>query len=689
MSRFVNPYNFVRPLPAPKLKPLSEATADQHLLWRCPPPPHDRYTGLSGRITCTMTAATPVFVSGDAEDPKAEHQTYRLFEVNGQYLIPGASLRGPIRSVFEAATNSAFGAFSFTDEHLFYRLPADSALGLVPARVEADESSESGFGLRFLTGSAELQPTRRSKTLYAAWIPRHPNPQILQKKDQRKHRHLLRQNQLVVIPKDCEDGQSCYAAIFNTRTLSPNDQQGFPHWQADFIHRDPKQVDAWIKAHRNHDYQQVQGYAYSTGLNADVKQYERFFYEDGRHPTITTPLEEDVWKAYDALMKDYYDRRVKIAESLKSQSKQGRSGIVPSRFVSSPEHLRVGTLVYADIGEKDASGHYPVRAIYPVNISRARYRRTVRDVIQSRYPHLLPPTKIEQLCLASRVFGWVSQDSEKRPRTEQVAYRGRVRFSDALPQALKLGTQSKTLAILGEPHPTSVEFYLEDNGAEVVPRKSQPHGYDDDRASIRGRKFQRHHGKWNWDIATTHDQSDQNRTIQNYYDEGTTWTFHIDFDSLQPVELGALLWTLELNFGDQRGFHRIGYGKPLGLGSVTIDVDDISIYDAAVRYAGDGSQDGRDTTIDKDACVRAFTTTMAALYGRPFDELAPIRDLKALLTPRRDELPIHYPRLDPGPPGEDNPGFAWFMDNRKSTRPERLSPADQDKGLPYEVGRRR
>jgi len=113
MARFLNPYNFVRPLAAPQnLPPLSEETADLYLLWRCPPPPHDRYTGLSGRITCTMTAKTPLFVSDsdffyqNEEDRKKDHRTYRFFNVNGEDMIPASSLRGAIRSAFEAATNS-------------------------------------------------------------------------------------------------------------------------------------------------------------------------------------------------------------------------------------------------------------------------------------------------------------------------------------------------------------------------------------------------------------------------------------------------------------------------------------------------------------------------------------------------------------------------------------------------------
>ena len=109
--RFLNPYNFVRTLEVrhPHAAPL---------LGRCAPPPHDRYAGLTGRIRCCLTATTPIFVS-DSEGIKEEtvnskvHRHYRFFrDPNGNVAIPGTSLRGAVRSIFEAVTNSCFAHFA-------------------------------------------------------------------------------------------------------------------------------------------------------------------------------------------------------------------------------------------------------------------------------------------------------------------------------------------------------------------------------------------------------------------------------------------------------------------------------------------------------------------------------------------------------------------------------------------------
>ncbi|NMB42432.1 MAG: hypothetical protein GX996_10950, partial [Firmicutes bacterium] len=113
--RFLNPYNFVR-----CLSPIEreEESPQAKLLGRCTPPPHDRYIGLTGKIDCVLEAKTPIFVS-DSEfigEKCSAHKSYRFFKLrdeNGQEkkAIPATSLRGMLRNVFEAATNSCFGVF--------------------------------------------------------------------------------------------------------------------------------------------------------------------------------------------------------------------------------------------------------------------------------------------------------------------------------------------------------------------------------------------------------------------------------------------------------------------------------------------------------------------------------------------------------------------------------------------------
>jgi len=109
-DEFLPPYTFVEL----KSDPEREDWAD--LLDRAG---HERFSGLCGRISCEIDVLTPLFIP-DAEGQKEwcvgskdtdVHRQKRFFRVGDVPCIPPASLKGPIRSVFEALTNSCLGVF--------------------------------------------------------------------------------------------------------------------------------------------------------------------------------------------------------------------------------------------------------------------------------------------------------------------------------------------------------------------------------------------------------------------------------------------------------------------------------------------------------------------------------------------------------------------------------------------------
>ena len=118
-DKFLNPYNFVQFLEKGR-------EADQ-VLGNCAPPPHDRYVGLTGSITCKLSNVTPLFISDshevklvvkdESESGKSkDHFSYRFFSAvnNGtqeQPTIPASSMRGMLRSIFETVTNSCLSIF--------------------------------------------------------------------------------------------------------------------------------------------------------------------------------------------------------------------------------------------------------------------------------------------------------------------------------------------------------------------------------------------------------------------------------------------------------------------------------------------------------------------------------------------------------------------------------------------------
>ncbi|WP_259125550.1 RAMP superfamily CRISPR-associated protein [Salinibacter ruber] len=75
-----------------------------------PPPGHEEYSGQSGVLKCTLTALTPLLVKGSDTGRGDRRQPYYPLE-NGRYtpIIPGTSLKGMVRSVFEVLVNGCVG----------------------------------------------------------------------------------------------------------------------------------------------------------------------------------------------------------------------------------------------------------------------------------------------------------------------------------------------------------------------------------------------------------------------------------------------------------------------------------------------------------------------------------------------------------------------------------------------------
>lgn len=93
--------------------------------------------------------------------------------------------------------------------------------------------------------------------------------------------------------------------------------------------------------------------------------------------------------------------------------------------------------------------------------------------------------------------------------------------------------------------------------------------WDSDSTAIRGHKLYWHRSGNDWvdNEVQNHDECDEQHTIIRPVKDGVIFKGRIRFENLSDVELGALLFALELPEGC---CHKLGMGKPLGLGSVRI-----------------------------------------------------------------------------------------------------------------------
>jgi len=709
--RFLNPYNFVRFLPAEhekRQKPISgfgamlgealgkraesasEAMAKGTLVTRCAPPPHDRYVGVTGRIYCTLKAVTPLFVSDSDHEIHGAHKSYQFYKLGGHPALPAASLRGMVRSVFEAATNSC--VVHLTGQRLSKHLAAVDSRRLWPARVKLVDGK---WFLHVMDGISafSINGPAPGDLLPAAWLMSYrygvlqssPTVNYGPNKDKPYSTRTP-----ITIPKELRHTDECWALLEEMKRPDRANRQGkvirgFDFWNVKQV------VDAESRASLpapGTNEMIVQGWLCITNHNIENKHDERLFFSSGKVPAIAIPDSNDedtVVKDYEDLISDYQQRHrdaVKKRRELDLDPAQphitrDKKEAGYSRFILERDaKLHDGALVYAYLEGPD--DHPRVKFIVPVSVPRVSYERSIAKVLEETAPHLKGCEERTLLCPACRVFGWVHQSPDKT--IQNVA--SRVRFSHgALVQ--NAGVLPVTpLAILSSPKPTTTRFYLEPHGGLPGGKwtgHSAEDGYDDLNNELRGRKFYRHHGvAREQDYRRVSDKcDDQNRTVKDALAPGARFEFTVTFESLAPFELGALLWSLEM---DGQGCHRLGYAKPLGFGSVQIEISDVKVLDARARY-NSLIDDGWKPVADRSTCIDQFKRALAEHYGDgDFKGLENIQDLRILLGDPVKNLPVHYPRTarDADPAGKN---FEWFMGNNRSATYALLRP-EKDQGLP-------
>ena len=656
--RFHNPYNFVRCL--------EQGRPYKQVLGDCLPPPHDRYVGLTGRITCQVEAVTPLFIS-DAHGVEEEngHKTYRFFQYENQPARPAGSLRGMFRSVFEAVTNSCFAVLD--EDYLSLRLESDQSPWLVPARVERDGDK---WQLRLLPGSTNLQIKSQSPGKknpagkhYAAWCatywPLKPsktlldigprghklsNAQVRTRKD-----FIKRTKQANWNPESVGHGEECYAL------LRP-------------LHHPHPQIHFWdvveIRRHRSSlsnpegSARVEHGWLCITNQNIEPKHSERFFFraQDNQSGPELIELPEEMRETYESLIKDYQKRHHKAVQKQRENNQplgeplNGKEGF--SRFVYQGEEreLKGGELVYAMIDGSESDPR--VKFIAPVSVPRIVYEYSVGELLAGFLRRCKDP---EKLCPACRMFGWILDSPPKH--VDRVAYAGRVRFSHGILHETQGELSDTPLTVLSTPKPTTTSFYLLNlNG---LPDAAVD--YNTNGAKLRGRKFYRHQGKKLSEREyrrADNVQDEQNRTVRGALKPEAAFTFTVDFENLASQELGALLYALELEEGL---FHRLGYAKPLGFGSVKVTVKKVESINWETRLKTIEQNSGWQPK-DKAQYKKDFLQGMRECYGKKFDEL--LDELRALLGAPPD-LPIHYPRPTNPFDAKKYPQYEWFVGNKK------------------------
>ncbi|WP_058558233.1 RAMP superfamily CRISPR-associated protein [Thiohalocapsa sp. ML1] len=289
----------------------------------------------------------------------------------------------------------------------------------------------------------------------------------------------------------------------------------------------------------------------------------------------------------------------------------------------------------------------------------------------------------------------VRKDREHAPARNLA---GRLRVHDALPVPDKVARAPEdTLKTLNSPKPPSPTLYFHPRGRRGTPVGKQQLKRGEHRPN--GRKVYLHHrealnGGQTWPRHEENTDNDRLRLIARPVAAGQDFIFPIDFDNLSDAELTLLWRAIEPGTGF---LHRLGLGKPLGLGSVALRIEALFRRDPATRYStaaateqhrwhavwlADGAEPKdwpvRQHKADRIAARAAAARELPRIEAPPaVPDLIDADTLAALCAvgdPGRlaDGVPVTYPvtaaqrtALHENQPAAEQNGFKWFVANDK------------------------
>jgi len=683
---FINPYTFVPTLPRGDQNGsrLAGTGLDDKM-----PPSHAYHTDRqwSGHLNLTLTTVTPLLLPVPAaEQPKDGPRTFDVRTCpKGRPLIHGASFKGALRSAYETVTASRYGVFFEHHDRLAYRVPANTALDLTPARVYRSDDGTHHF-FRLCRGDTDW--TRHgeaaNKVQYAAWVPAYKGQPV-------RRLGSLGQGSLTD-----HHGVEVHARVVLHQYERENGRTQFQVWRATHLAHTEAELDRQPRPTSASSGRLtpvpevkprfVRGWLSATGYSISTKHDERLFIESPQLDDIpVTPEHQRYWqsvlRAYD-LAQGYNDPNATYSRATDTKTER----VVRSLHVPSTKELRGlpnGTLVYVRYDEQNKE----ITQVHPVMIGRLPFAAAPGELLHET---LRPANDRDQLSPADRLFGWVPpgrRDDDADNNDGASGYRGRlwVRSITCVTDDWKpphFPPDGVTLAPLSSPKPTQFRFYA----------SSDPHGMPMERGAekaegyttvggLRGRKMYRwrEENAEHWQPARDAEDPAKNRPARGYLAmqkhrenpkqlvrhrswvrPGVAFQVELFLDGVPEAEIGALLWLLTRAARSDDAPLRIGAGKPYGFGVVTAEIDTgrTRLWDAAGVRAG-WLRLSRPAPAGADRLNELAESFAATAQGN--EVLREATESYQRAAKPVTEL-VHYPRKTPEAQAES---YQWFVENER------------------------
>lgn len=546
------PYNFV-PLP-------------EKMIAGLPPLTHEEYheKSLTGWIDCELETCSPTYVRSmlkrelydrigekpaDKLEPEEKKHFAPFFAVNGRLIdnrpepvIPGSTLRGMIRSLVEIVTSARMRWVNASPAVTFRAVAAakDDPLS-DPYRSALGNKVRAGY-LEHIRGNWYVRPARTPEFL------RQPRDRASSKFTE----PFLKIKERQIGGKDIPG---------YVRFNSPNYRPNFFEVSFDVEEWRGKR-GAFIGIRRIGGLER--GYTHKGVMVCSGNMLET------AKPGQTSPRKNH---AVVLLPADDKAKRLEIPPQVIQDYLESLTPFQREELWGGEEWgcLKSGAPVFyvAEGNRVQCFGHCPNFRV-PARLYGTSRAATPKDFV----PEAL--RNDPAVDFAEAIFGWV----EGEDKVPQGARAGRVFFGDAHYLGSKNGVwfvaNPMTPHTLSSPKPTTFQHYLvQDRDVEHDPddKASLAHyGTSPAETQIRGHKLYWHKGV-DLDLAATTAELGHEKQLTRMIplQPGVRFQFRLHFENLHKEEVGALLWALQLPGESGKTYrHKLGMGKPLGMGAVAI-----------------------------------------------------------------------------------------------------------------------
>jgi CRISPR-associated protein (TIGR03986 family) len=290
----------------------------------------------------------------------------------------------------------------------------------------------------------------------------------------------------------------------------------------------------------------------------------------------------------------------------------------------------------------------------PAQMTKEIFANTVEKLLNTpeNHKHGKCDGKDDKFCPACRLFGNIGEKHQVR---------GRVRFTDTYANKNVTFRDWYTLPILGTPHLSATEFYLIAPAAINVSEDGTDGTWNYDYYTkyqwnnpqytpytprLAGRKVY-WHGKFNPQSAV---KTKMNQTVRPL--THGKFSFKVYFEDLTDVELSDLMFCLTLN---GEGEHKIGRGKPVGMGDVKVTVENMEYREYAYSETdGFAVKSVPESDISRFKTDKTDSKRNILIYTKPL--------------PDGEKQRVMYPTVtNPRTANTDNAGsgtYEWFGQNR-------------------------